>query len=150
MSLLRPISPGLEAAVTADIAEVKAELKADIAGLEAAVTADIAEVKAELKADIAEVRTEIAEVKAELKADIAEVKAELKADIAEVRTEIAEVEDGNRRVEGRVESRHRGHIQAALAGSAGHRDRRRGDCEIVVRDRLWRAQRLIPYMRPKR
>ncbi len=34
---------GLEAAVTADIAEVKAELKADIAGLEAAVTADIAE-----------------------------------------------------------------------------------------------------------
>ncbi len=52
-----------------------------------ATKADLAEVKAELKADIAEVRTELTEVKAELKADIAEVKA----DTALVRTELAEV-----------------------------------------------------------
>ena len=48
-----------------------------------------------------------------------------KADIAEVKAE-------NRRVEGRIESRHRGHIQAALAGSAGHRDGRSGDRETTV------------------
>ncbi|MCY3770016.1 MAG: DUF1640 domain-containing protein [Gammaproteobacteria bacterium] len=39
-----------------------------------ATKADLAEVKAELKADIAEVRTELTEVKAELKADIADLK----------------------------------------------------------------------------
>ena len=56
-----------------------------------ATKADIAEVQAALKAEMAAVKTEMAEVKAELKADIAEVKAEFKTDLAEVKTEIAEV-----------------------------------------------------------
>ncbi len=96
-------------ATRTDLAEVKAELKADVAE----VKVDLAEVKAELKADVAEVKADLAEVKvdlaevkAELKADVAEVKAELKADIAEVKTEVkadvAEVRTDVARLETRM------------------------------------------------
>ena len=53
---------GGNVATKADLAEVKAELKSDIA----IVKTDLAEVKAELKGEIAEVKTEIAEVEARL------------------------------------------------------------------------------------
>ena len=49
--------------------------KADLAGL--ATKAELAEVKDELKAELAEVKTELAEVKTELKAELAEVKIDL-------------------------------------------------------------------------
>jgi len=64
--------------------------KADLA----AVRADLAGVKAELKNDIAELRMQlkgdIAGLRTELKGDIAGLRTELKGDIGEVRTKIAE------------------------------------------------------------
>ena len=61
-----------------DLAEVKSELKQDIAD----VKQNIADVKSELKQDIADVKQNIADVKSELKQDIADVRSELKQDIA--------------------------------------------------------------------
>ena len=55
------------------LAEVRADLKDDIA----AVRTELAEVKAELKDDIAGVRTELAGVKADLKEDIAGLETRL-------------------------------------------------------------------------
>jgi len=64
--------------------------KADLA----AVRADLAGVKAELKNDITELRMQlkgdIAGLRTELKGDIAGLRTELKGDIGEVRTKIAE------------------------------------------------------------
>ena len=60
-------------ATKADLAEVQAALKAEIAE----VKADIAEVKAEFKTDLAGVKTEIAEVRAELKTDLATLESRL-------------------------------------------------------------------------
>jgi hypothetical protein len=62
--------------------------KADIAG----VRADLAAVRAELKADIAEVRADLATVRAGLKADIAEVRADLATVRAELKADIAALE----------------------------------------------------------
>ena len=70
------------------LAEVRADLKDDIA----AVRTELAEVKAELKADIAGVRTELTEVKAELKADIAGVRTELAGVKADLKDDIAGLE----------------------------------------------------------
>lgn len=57
-----------------------------------ATKADIAELKAEVKTDIAKVRTEVAELRAEVKADIGELKTEVAELRAEVKTDIAELE----------------------------------------------------------
>ncbi len=57
-------------ATKADLAALKAELKADTVALALATKADLAEVKAELKADIAALALSV-------KADLAEVKAEV-------------------------------------------------------------------------
>ena len=79
------------AATKADIGDVKAELKEDIAD----VRREVGDVKTELKEDIADVRREVGDVKTELKEDIADVrrevgdvKTELKEDIAGLRTEL--------------------------------------------------------------
>ena len=70
-----------ELSTKTDVAEVRSELKTEIAE----VRTEIAGLRTELKTEIAEVRTEIAEVRTE----IAEVRSELKTESAEIRTEIA-------------------------------------------------------------
>ena len=70
-------------ATKADVAEVRSEMKTEIAE----VKTEIAEVKTE----ISEVKTEIAEVRTEVKTEIAEVKIEVKTEIAKVRTEMSEM-----------------------------------------------------------
>ena len=70
------------------LAEVRADLKDDIAG----VRTELAGVKAELKDDIAGVRTELVEVKAELKDDIAGVRTELAGVKADLKEDIAGLE----------------------------------------------------------
>ncbi len=67
-------------ATKADLAEVKAELKADVAE----VKADVAEVKAELKADVAEVRTDVARLEGRI--ERVEDKMATKADLARLET----------------------------------------------------------------
>ena len=78
--------------VRTELAEVKAELKADIAAVQTELKADINELRAELKADIAAVQTELKadanQIRAELKADIAAVQTELKADANQIRAEL--------------------------------------------------------------
>jgi predicted nuclease with TOPRIM domain len=56
-----------------DVANVKGELKEDIANLRS----ELSNVKGELKEDIANLRSELANVKGELKEDIAGVKGEV-------------------------------------------------------------------------
>jgi chromosome segregation ATPase len=92
-----------------EIADLRAELKGDIANLNGGLSSlraelkgDIADLRAELKGDIAnlngglsslraELKGDIADLRAELKGDIADLRAELKGDIADVRLEIAEL-----------------------------------------------------------
>ncbi len=57
-----------------------------------ATKADMAELKAELKADIAEVKADMAELKAELKADMAELETRLTTDMAGLRVDMASLE----------------------------------------------------------
>jgi hypothetical protein len=57
---------GAELATTANLAELRVELKAEIAA-----------VRAELRAEIASVRTELAALRAELKAEITAVRAQI-------------------------------------------------------------------------
>jgi septal ring factor EnvC (AmiA/AmiB activator) len=82
------------------IAEVKAELKGDISELRTELKGDIADLRTELKGDIADLRTELAELRTETKKDIADLRTELaelrtetKKDIAGLRTEITGVKD---------------------------------------------------------
>jgi len=63
--------------------------KEDLSLSEARLEKQIAEVRSELKEDIAAVRQEVAEVRSELKQDIAAVKSELKEDNANLRQEMA-------------------------------------------------------------
>ena len=104
------------------LAEVRADLKDDIAG----VRTELAEVRADLKDDIAGVRTELTEVKAELKDDIAgvrteltEVKAELKDDIAGVRTELAGVKADLKEDIAGLETRLYRHLWVMAVGIVG-------------------------------
>ena len=73
-----------------EVSEVEAkEAVADVANSkEVATKADIAELKAATKADIAKIDKTITELKAATKADIAGLKAETKADIAELETKL--------------------------------------------------------------
>ncbi|HTV45852.1 MAG TPA: hypothetical protein VMF05_11080 [Stellaceae bacterium] len=64
---------GAELATGRDIAEVRTELKSEIA----AVRAEIATLRSEFKAEIAAVRAEIATLRNEFKAEIAAVRAEI-------------------------------------------------------------------------
>ena len=57
----------------------------------AATKADIGDVKAELKEDIADVRREVGDVKTELKEDIAGLRTELKADMANLEIRLMKV-----------------------------------------------------------
>ena len=73
-------------ATKGDMAELRTELKGDIAELRADMTA----LRTELKGDIATTKADIAAVQAKLEADIAAVQAKLEADIAAVKTDMAE------------------------------------------------------------
>ena len=55
-----------------------------------ATKTDLAELKTELKTDLAELKTDLAELKTELKTDLAELKADMatKADLAELKTDM--------------------------------------------------------------
>jgi hypothetical protein len=64
------------------VAELRADVRADIAELRADVKTDIAELRSDVKADIAELRSDV-------KADVAELRTELKSDLAELRGEQA-------------------------------------------------------------
>ena len=77
-----------EAGADEALAEAVVATVGDAIGGNVATKADLAEVKAELKSDMAAVKTDLAEVKAELKSDMAAVRA----DLAEVKSDIAEVE----------------------------------------------------------
>ena len=77
-----------EAGADEALAEAVVATVGDAVGGNVATKADLAEVKAELKSDMAAVKTDLAEVKAELKSDMAAVRA----DLAEVKSDIAEVE----------------------------------------------------------
>ena len=78
-------------ATKADLGDVKAELKADLAVLKT----DLGDAKAELKADLAVLKTDLGGVKAELKADV----AVLKTDLADVRAELVDrIQSGERRM----------------------------------------------------
>jgi chromosome segregation ATPase len=81
-----------------EIADLRAELKGDIANLNGGLSSlraelkgDIADLRAELKGDIANLNGGLSSLRAELKGDIADLRAELKGDIADVRLEIAEL-----------------------------------------------------------
>jgi ribosomal protein L29 len=87
--------------VRLEVAELRTELKSDIAHVDNKVSelrADMAELRTELKSDIAhvdnkvsELRADMAELRTELKSDIAHVDnkiSELRADMAELRTEL--------------------------------------------------------------
>ena len=82
-------SAGFPPRQAGDTAEVLAEA---MSGAELATTADVAELRGQLKAEIAAVRAdlkaEIAAVRAELKAEIAAVRAELKAEIELLRRDL--------------------------------------------------------------
>ena len=83
-------------------AEIKAELKSDIAGLKSDIDkvrtelksdigelkADIAKVRTELESDIGELKAGIDKVRSELKSDIGELKADLKADISDLKIQM--------------------------------------------------------------
>jgi hypothetical protein len=71
-----------------DTVATKEDLRGEASALRADFKAEFADVRAELKGDIADVRGEIAALRAELKAGIAALRAELKGDIADVRGEI--------------------------------------------------------------
>ena len=75
-------------ATKADIAELKAELKADIAELKA----DMAELKAELKADMAELETRLTTDMAGLKVDMASLETRLTTDMAGLKVDMASLE----------------------------------------------------------
>ena len=75
-------------ATKADLTQVEAALKTEIAE----VKADLTEVKADLTRVEAALKTEITQVEAALKTEVAEVKAELKTDIAEVRADLGDLE----------------------------------------------------------
>ena len=77
-----------EAGADEALAEAVVATVGDAIGGNVATKADLAEVRAELKSDMAAVKADLAEVKAELKSDMAAVKA----DLAEVKSDIAEVE----------------------------------------------------------
>jgi hypothetical protein len=79
---------GAELATTADVAELRGELKAEIAAVRAELKAEIAAVRAELKAEIAAVRTELKAEIAAVRAEIAAVQAEIAAVRAELKAEI--------------------------------------------------------------
>lgn len=66
-----------EAGADEALAEAVVATVGDAIGGNVATKADLAEVKAELKSDIAAVKADLAEVKAELKADIAALEAGL-------------------------------------------------------------------------
>lgn len=68
-----------------DTAEALAEA---MSGAALATSADIGDVRSELKAEIGAVRADIGSLRTELKAEIAAARAELKAEIAAVRAEI--------------------------------------------------------------
>jgi putative component of toxin-antitoxin plasmid stabilization module len=70
-----------------EIADLRAELKGDIANLNGGLSS----LRAELKGDIANLNGGLSSLRAELKGDIADLRAELKGDIADVRLEIAEL-----------------------------------------------------------
>ena len=67
----------------AEIAEIRTEVRGQIAS----VRSEIAELRTEVRGEIASVRSEIAELRTEVRGDIATVRTEL----AELRTEIARV-----------------------------------------------------------
>jgi septal ring factor EnvC (AmiA/AmiB activator) len=75
---------GARLATADDIASVRGE----ITTLGSELRAEIAALRAELKAEISSVRTEIATLRAEFRAEISALRAELKADIAAVRAEM--------------------------------------------------------------
>ena len=77
-----------EAGADEALAEAVVATVGDAIGGNVATKADLAEVKAELKSDMAAVKTDLAEVKSELKSDMVAVRA----DLAEVKSDIAEVE----------------------------------------------------------
>ena len=91
-----------EVATKVDLAELKGELKADIAKLDVKigeVRTEIGDLRTELKTEIGDLRTElkteIAGLRSELKTEIAGLRSELKTEIAglrsELKTEIATV-----------------------------------------------------------
>ena len=81
-----------EAGADEALAEAVVATVGDAIGGNVATKADLAEVKAELKSDMAAVKTDLAEVKAELKAELKSDIAVVRADLAEVKADIAEVE----------------------------------------------------------
>ena len=66
-----------EAGADEALAEAVVATVGDAIGGNVATKADLAEVKAELKSDVAAVKTDLADVKAELKTSIAELEARL-------------------------------------------------------------------------
>ena len=88
---------GVEVRLSERIGSVKAELKEDIAGAEVRLSERIGNVKTELKEESssveAELREEIAGVEVRLSERIGSVKAELKEDIATVRADLRITEE---------------------------------------------------------
>ena len=68
-----------------DIADVRTELKQDIA----VVRQELADTKAELKQDIADVRQELADTKAELKQDIKDMENKICSEVGDfIKTDV--------------------------------------------------------------
>ncbi len=75
----------LHVRLTADVAELRRELRGEVAGVRgevAGVRGEVAGVRSELRGDMAELRTE-------LRGDMAELRTELRGDLAEVRGDLA-------------------------------------------------------------
>ena len=64
----------LHVRLTADVAELRRELRGEVAGV---------------RGEVAGVRGDLAEVRSELRGDLAEVRSELRGDLAEVRGDLA-------------------------------------------------------------
>ena len=71
----------LHVRLTADVAELRRELRGEVAGVRGEV--------AGVRGEVAEVRGEVAEVRREVRGDLAEVRRELRGDLAEVRGDLA-------------------------------------------------------------
>ncbi len=115
----------------AQVAEYRAELKADVADVRRELSecrldlkTEIVECRSELKADIADVRRELADCRSELKADIADVRreladcrAELKADIASLRVDMSSIQNRVDSLENRLLIRLGGLVIAVQAAA---------------------------------
>lgn len=91
----------LHVRLTADVAELRRELRGEVAE----VRGDMAELRREVRGDVARVRGDMAELRTELRGDMAEVRgdmAELRGDLAALRRDVASQGERLARIEGAV------------------------------------------------